>query len=174
MKIEWNKVTWYSKLGAILLFIFVVPIVTFYIGTQYEKTVSLLGENVIIDQGSSIKKIPAIIKPTPTPIPQSNTGITGSISIGPTCPVQKNPPDPQCADKPYQATLIIKPADGQKEVARVTSNPDGTFRIIVVPGSYLIVPAHGAAMYPQGQSQQVTVSSGVFTHNSISFDSGIR
>ncbi len=36
MKIEFNKVTWYSKLGAILLFLLVVPILTFYIGRQYE------------------------------------------------------------------------------------------------------------------------------------------
>src|SRR6185295_18676352 len=34
--IEWNKVTWYSKLGAIMLFIGVVPALTFYIGMQYQ------------------------------------------------------------------------------------------------------------------------------------------
>jgi len=40
--IKWNKVTWYSKLGAIILFILVVPILTFYIGTQYERTAAVV------------------------------------------------------------------------------------------------------------------------------------
>lgn len=35
MKIEWNRVTWYSKLGAIILFFVVIPVLAFYIGEQY-------------------------------------------------------------------------------------------------------------------------------------------
>ncbi len=34
--IKWHEVTWYSKLGAIILFLGIVPVVCFYIGTQYE------------------------------------------------------------------------------------------------------------------------------------------
>jgi hypothetical protein len=34
--LEWNKVTWYSKWGAIILFLLVVPVLCFYIGTQYQ------------------------------------------------------------------------------------------------------------------------------------------
>lgn len=37
-KIQWNEVTWYSKLFAILFFLGVVPSLSFYIGTQYELT----------------------------------------------------------------------------------------------------------------------------------------
>ena len=35
MKIKFNEVTWYSKLLAVILFIFLVPALTFYIGEQY-------------------------------------------------------------------------------------------------------------------------------------------
>lgn len=42
MKIEWNKVTWYSKLAAVILFIGILPVWTFYLGTQYEKTEQVL------------------------------------------------------------------------------------------------------------------------------------
>ena len=35
MKIEFNKVTWYSKLAAVILFLFVVPFLSFYFGEQY-------------------------------------------------------------------------------------------------------------------------------------------
>jgi uncharacterized protein YecT (DUF1311 family) len=38
MKIEFNTVTWYSKLAAEILFLLVFPVLGFYIGTQYELT----------------------------------------------------------------------------------------------------------------------------------------
>lgn len=48
--IEWNRVTWYSKLGAILLFILVVPVLTFYIGVKYQETKDVVSsaENIYI------------------------------------------------------------------------------------------------------------------------------
>ena len=36
MKIEWNKVTWYSKFIALALFV-ALPFIGFYYGTQYGK-----------------------------------------------------------------------------------------------------------------------------------------
>jgi hypothetical protein len=43
--IKWNEYTWYSKLAVIILFIGIIPTLTFYIGTQYEATKDVL--NVI-------------------------------------------------------------------------------------------------------------------------------
>ena len=37
MKIKWNKVTWYSKLAAIIFFIGVLPATTFYLGMAYQE-----------------------------------------------------------------------------------------------------------------------------------------
>jgi hypothetical protein len=34
--IQWNDVTWYSRLGAITVFIGALPALSFYVGTQYE------------------------------------------------------------------------------------------------------------------------------------------
>jgi hypothetical protein len=39
MKIQWNKVTWYSKLIAVVLF-FLLPATGFYLGFQYQRSVS--------------------------------------------------------------------------------------------------------------------------------------
>ena len=36
MKIKWNKYTWYSKMLAVIFFIGVMPVLSFYIGTQYQ------------------------------------------------------------------------------------------------------------------------------------------
>ena len=38
---KYNQVTWYSRLGALILFLFVVPVLCFYIGTQYQATKDL-------------------------------------------------------------------------------------------------------------------------------------
>ncbi len=45
MYIEFNKVTWYSKLGALILFIIIIPALTFYIGRKYEE-VKILNNSI--------------------------------------------------------------------------------------------------------------------------------
>lgn len=40
--LEWNRVTWYSRLAALLVFLLMVPAVSFYVGTQYERTMEAL------------------------------------------------------------------------------------------------------------------------------------
>ena len=44
MKIEWNKVTWYSKLLALVLFV-TLPFIGFYYGMQYGKIVVAIGQS---------------------------------------------------------------------------------------------------------------------------------
>ena len=41
--IKFNEVTWYSKLAAVILFLLVIPTLTFYIGTQYQLTQDVVG-----------------------------------------------------------------------------------------------------------------------------------
>jgi hypothetical protein len=40
-KIEWNKVTWYSKWASLLFFLIAFPILTFFIGTKYQEVKDL-------------------------------------------------------------------------------------------------------------------------------------
>ena len=51
--IEWGQVTWYSKLGAIILFVGIVPVLTFYIGMQYQQ-VTMPIQNVSISTSQKI------------------------------------------------------------------------------------------------------------------------
>ncbi|MES2623539.1 MAG: hypothetical protein V4576_04005 [Patescibacteria group bacterium] len=55
MTSQWNQVTWYSKLGALIVFLLVIPILSFYVGTQYERTQQTLKNQSIaagvVDQG---------------------------------------------------------------------------------------------------------------------------
>lgn len=41
MKIEFNKVTWYSRLTAEIVFLLVIPVLAFYIGRQFESVITL-------------------------------------------------------------------------------------------------------------------------------------
>ncbi len=61
MKIQWNKVTWYSKVLAFMLFV-ALPFIGFWYGAQY-------GETVALSPGSSGG--------------QSQTGVSGSQTGGP-------------------------------------------------------------------------------------------
>jgi hypothetical protein len=42
--LKWNEITWYSKLGAIVLFLAIVPVLSFYIGTVYQQVIDLLAK----------------------------------------------------------------------------------------------------------------------------------
>ncbi|HVQ22082.1 MAG TPA: hypothetical protein VMT36_02320, partial [Candidatus Saccharimonadia bacterium] len=74
------------------------------------------------------------------------TGIHGTVTLGPTCPVEKVG-EPPCVT-PYAATLVITSAEDDSVVARVSSGPDGAFSVDVPPGDYVIVPQPGGDPYP--------------------------
>lgn len=111
---------------------------------------------------------------TSVPPSTSKSGISGIVSLGPTCPVMRNPPDPQCADKPYQTTLVVLSEDGAKTITTFISDATGKFKVSVPPGVYVIQsPAN--KMYPRCSSNgPVTVRANTFTDISISCDTGIR
>jgi len=44
MNIKWNEYTWYSKCAAAIFFIIILPIWTFYLGTQYAQTKMIVQE----------------------------------------------------------------------------------------------------------------------------------
>ncbi len=100
-----------------------------------------------------------------------DSGVRGTVTIGPTCPVERIPPDPNCADRAYQTNFII--TSGGTPVAEVSSNAQGKFEKALPPGSYSITPARQNTL-PRGSSQDFVVLPGQFTNIEIQFDSGIR
>jgi hypothetical protein len=60
MAIQFKTVTWYSKLGAVILFIGVIPALTFYLGQKYQETIDVLaGTNAqVTSQTIQSKKSP--------------------------------------------------------------------------------------------------------------------
>ena len=47
MSIQFNEVTWYSKLLAVIVFLVMIPILVFYIGREYQKTAEVLSGSCI-------------------------------------------------------------------------------------------------------------------------------
>lgn len=101
------------------------------------------------------------------------SGIEGTVTIGPTCPEGQDNDD--CPREPFETTLIIREAGTEREVATVESGADGTFRIELQPGEYIVEPdTPNQFVPPFAEPQDVTVQRGEFTVIEIFYDSGIR
>ena len=105
--------------------------------------------------------------------PTGGSGISGTVTLGPNCPVA-NPADSTCADKPYVANLLIINATTNVQVAGVPSAADGTFHINLPPGTYTVEPAPQPTPLPAGTAVTATVYPGKVTSVSIHYDTGIR
>jgi hypothetical protein len=110
----------------------------------------------------------AACMPTPTP---ADSGIRGLVTLGPTCPVVQLS-DP-CPDKPYQATLDVLSADGQRRVLEFQTDASGVFQVRLAPGAYILHPGSPQVM-PHARDVPFTVQAHQFTQVDVSYDSGIR
>jgi hypothetical protein len=67
--------------------------------------------------------------------------LEGTISIGPICPVETDPPSPECLPtaETYKAYPVgIWTQDGRRRITQITPAMDGSFSVGLVPGQYLI------------------------------------
>jgi Prealbumin-like fold domain len=108
--------------------------------------------------------------PTPT-VTVVDSGIQGTVLLGPTCPVQSVDASP-CVT-PYVAKLVILDSDGNV-VTEVSSNPDGTFKVSLPPGDYVIQPMAPDGGIPNATAQSVTVAPHEYFDVEIDYDTGIR
>lgn len=61
--------------------------------------------------------------------------IQGSVVLGPTCPVERIPPDPACAPKPYATKVdIYRQVGSATPYKTVATNASGTFNVALDPG----------------------------------------
>lgn len=121
---------------------------------------------------------PAVVPPatsTPTTILPYDSGVTGKVSLGPTCPVMKNPPDANCADKPYKTTVQIILTNSTKSSPFATTETDknGQYKIMLPPGNYSVQPVGGSPL-PRCNTENVIVEPKKVSEVNISCDTGIR
>jgi hypothetical protein len=103
----------------------------------------------------------------------SGSGVRGTVSLGPTCPVMRDPPDPQCADRGYATTIVVRRTGSTSTFATGKSDASGAFTFSLPPGSYTLSAGSGT-MLPRCSPVEVTVSSTEYVTTTISCDTGIR
>ena len=103
----------------------------------------------------------------------SDGGLRGHATVGPTCPVQRDPPDPACADRPYNGTLEVRMAVTEARlVGTVRTDASGGYAIALPPGEYML-QSPGATM-PRCGGGPATVAAHAYTTLDVTCDSGIR
>ena len=115
---------------------------------------------------------------TTTGVPPPS-GVEGTVLLGPTCPVVQDPPDPECADRPYATAIFVYRTGGATPVLIGNSDPQGRFRFHLPPGSYTLIakgglPAQAGTTLPYCSETSVAVVPGEYTTTLISCDTGIR
>jgi hypothetical protein len=112
----------------------------------------------------------------PSTSQSSEQTVTGRATAAPTCPVERNPPDPACAPRPVAgAVLVIQDSVTGREVTRVTTDSDGRFAITMAPGTYRLVPQPVSGLMGGGRPMDFQVSTGRATPAlEVSYDTGIR
>jgi len=104
----------------------------------------------------------------------STTGISGSVSLGPTCPLEMmDSPNPECADKPYRANLVLITSEWGRIVKNFSSDAEGKFAISVSPGEY-VIRSEIPNTLPYCTTDPFQVLTGTTTVALVHCDSGIR
>jgi len=99
-------------------------------------------------------------------------GITGQILISPNCAGPVTLDNPDCLDKPYQASVLVLDSSGSL-VTVFESDSQGFFKVTLPPGSYTLQPENGNP-YPKAAEQTVIVQEGAFTPVTINYNTGMR
>lgn len=104
----------------------------------------------------------------------SSAIITGRLVAGPTCPVETDPPDPECAPRPVPDAEIVATLPGGAEI-RARSGEDGTFRLVVPPGAVTITFAavEGSMVAPDAITATVEENQ-TLDLSVVAYDTGIR
>lgn len=102
--------------------------------------------------------------------------LVGTVTIGPLCPVETDPPEPNCqpTEETYNAWPIdILTADGNTVIGQIQPNLDGTYTFELPEGTYQVDLENP---HPFGSTlpATVTILANENTVLDIDIDTGIR
>jgi hypothetical protein len=104
--------------------------------------------------------------------------LEGIISVGPLCPVEKDPPDPDCLPtlETYKAYPVsIWTSNGERKITQVNPALDGSYKVALNPGNYLVILENGQNRIGSSNlPEEVEISSQTETILNINIDTGIR
>ena len=103
--------------------------------------------------------------------------LAGKISIGPICPVESVPPQPQCLPtaETYKAYAVgIWTVNGSRLLDTLHPDLSGSYRSELSPGSYLVRLINNQSFGGSNLPAAVTISESDTTRLNIDIDTGIR
>lgn len=101
------------------------------------------------------------------------SGVEGRVLAGPTCPVEMA--TSPCPARPVQTTVrVLAASPGNAAVTTFRTEEDGSFRVTLDPGDYLLVPEVEDTGALFAKPTNVTVPADGFAHVDVLLDTGIR
>ncbi len=102
--------------------------------------------------------------------------LEGQVTIGPLRPSERvGEPPPLIPPAAYAARAIqVFAADGATLVTRVRITPDGTYRVALAPGTYVVDIAPTGRDRARGLPATVAIASGQTVRLDIDIDTGMR
>ena len=115
--------------------------------------------------------------PASSPTPDAELGtLEVEVVAGPVCPVEQDPPDPNCAPRPVEgARILVQPGDGRDIVAgEATTDTDGHATVELAPGDYVVVGVEVDGLMGLPEPTTVTLNAGQTATVTLAYDTGIR
>ncbi len=105
-----------------------------------------------------------------------NGTVLGHVVLGPICPVEKIPPDPACAPRPYKTSIDVWNLKTGSSYQRVATNSSGSFKLSLKAGIYglNVAPPVNGSPYPRCTQVNVSVVAKKTQSVTINCDTGIR
>ena len=101
--------------------------------------------------------------------PSTDAGIFGTVSAGPTCPVEMQASP--CPNGLWTGEVTATDANGR--VFRTTTDDRGNYSLSLAPGSYQVVPVTSGGP-PFGKPTSAVVVAGAVQRVDLTVDTGIR
>lgn len=108
-------------------------------------------------------------------IEEGSVTVSGHVLAGPTCPVVRVPPDPDCDDRPVPGAVIVVIGTGGEEVARTETDAAGAFSFSLPPGEYELAPQPVEGLLGTAAPVRIAVVDGADPEPvTFAYDTGIR
>lgn len=99
--------------------------------------------------------------------------VRGIVTAGPTCPVERDPPDPDCEDRPVAGAILVITDEAGREIGTVESDAEGRFSIRLEPGDYVLEPQPYDGLMGTAPPQEFAVTAEP-VELFVGYDTGIR
>lgn len=119
--------------------------------------------------------VPLTILESNTPTVTETGMLSGVVTIGPVCPVEREGVPCDIPPEVYTSrSIIVHSEDGKTEVTRRNFNVDGTYEFSLEPGSYIIDIAKTGIDSSSDLPKEILIKSGEVLELNFDIDTGIR